>query len=61
MQAPDCLHVIIYSDSGLRGPISTPEVWQRYRALYGSGYQWSEATPEETDAYHAENQRLKTF
>ena len=60
MEAPTGQHVHVLP-SGTRCPARGPEVWQRYRALYGEGYDWAPATPEEIkevadqDAYFAEH------
>lgn len=58
MNAPTGLHVMILP-SGARTPVSPASSFHRYEALYGQRYKWADATPEEAQAYHAENYTMK--
>lgn len=58
---PDAYVVFVGSRAGSDGPVSTGEVLQKYRAMYGAGHgeKWRYATEEERSAYLAEMERVR--
>lgn len=51
--APTGWHVLVLS-SGNPTPARGPESWHRYRAIYGEGYPWREATTAEVAQWLAD-------